>query len=434
VLAVAISQTGDWLLFIALPLYVLQASGSALDTSTVFLVELAPAVVVGTLCGAVIDRWNTGRLLAVLTSCQAAVLLPLLLLGPGRLWIVYAVAGVEAAITSVATPAQQAVIPALVGSQQLSRANAIVQMASNSARLVGSPLGGLLLPAVGLKLLVLGDVASFLVAGVFLTGCSRATPCSLAGHEPDPAGRLAAVAEGWQAVRRSRTLASALVISCVAAVAQGLFLVLFVLFVLRSMHAGDQVVGLLRGVQAIGGVVGGLIVGTWAKHLGARALAIGGLALFGSVSLLTWNSPAITTATCWYVGLFVAVGLPSTALLTGLLTGAQHASPPNVVGRVLSLIQVAETLGQGAGILAAGLLAGSVSLTALLNVQASLYLACALHATLTFAAGEHDHRTIPTGGPALRHRTNERLKAMSRLPRRGRNSGHTPGRTRSARG
>jgi predicted MFS family arabinose efflux permease len=326
-----------------------------------------------------------------------------------------AVAGVEAAIASITTPAQQALVPALVASEQLSRANAIVQLASNSARLAGSPLGGLLLPVVGLKVLVLGDAASFLVAGAFLAGCNRATPRSPNGRQRGPAGRPAAVAEGWQVIRRSRTLASALVISCVAAIAQGLFLVLFVLFVLRSMHAGDQVVGLLRGVQAIGGVLGGLIVGTWAKQLGARALAIGGLGLFGTISLLTWNSSAITTATWWYVGLFVAVGLPGTALLTGLLTGAQHASPPNVVGRVFSLIQVAQALGQGAGILAAGLLAGSVSLTVLLNVQATLYLASALLATLTFATGGHDHG-IPTAGRALCHHSNEHMKSAAQAP------------------
>jgi MFS family permease len=164
-----------------------------------------------------------------------------------------------------------------------------------------------------------------------------------------------------------------------------MFLVLFVLFVLRSLHAGDQVVGLLRGVQAIGGVLGGLLVGTWATRLAARTLTVGGLAAFGLLSLLTWNSPAITTEMWWYLGLFIAVGVPATALVTGLLTGTQRASPRPVLGRVLSLIQVAQALGQGTGILLAGLLSSTVSLTVLLNVQASCYLACAVVAVLGFA-------------------------------------------------
>ena len=39
-----VSDAGDWLLFIALPLVVLRLTGSALGTSVAFLLELAPAV------------------------------------------------------------------------------------------------------------------------------------------------------------------------------------------------------------------------------------------------------------------------------------------------------------------------------------------------------------------------------------------------------
>ena len=127
------------------------------------------------------------------------------------------------------------------------------------------------------------------------------------------------------------------------------------------------------------------MVGTWAKHLAARTLTVGGLAAFGLLSLLTWNSPAITTETWWYLGLFIAVGLPATALVTGLLTGTQRASPYRVLGRVLSLIQVAQALGQGIGIVLAGLLSSTVSLTVLLNIQASCYLTCAVIAVMGFA-------------------------------------------------
>jgi MFS family permease len=405
--AVAISEAGDWLLFIALPLYVLHVSGSALDTSAVFLAELAPAVVVGILGGPLIDRWNLGRLLTALTSVQAILLLPLLWLGPDRLWIAYAVAGAQAAITSITTPALQAVVPSVVAAHELPRANAIAQTASNAARLLGSPLGGALLPVLGLHGLVLGDMASFLVGAALLAGCR---PAGGPAHPPastQPTSRRTAIGDGARAMRGNRTLLSALVISFLSAVAQGLFLVLFVLFVLRSLHAGDGVVGLLRGVQAIGGVLGGLLVGTWARHLTARTLTVGGLAAFGVLSLLTWNSPAVTTETWWYVALFIAVGMPGTALITGLLTGTEHASPRRVLGRVLSLLQVAQALGQGTGILLAGLLSGTVTLTVLLNIQAGCYLSCALVALIGLEPRE------PTRGQAVLARARVAPRAPS---------------------
>ena len=391
--AVAISETGDWLLFIALPVYVFQVSGSALSTSAVFLAELVPAVAVGTLCGAVIDRRNPARLLTVITTVQAVALVPLLWVGPGRLWVAYAVAGIQAALTGITTPALQAAVPLVVPSDQLTRANGMAQIASNTARLLGAPLGGLLLPVVGLDGLVLGDIGSFLAGAALLAGCQAV---SVAG-QTQAGGRLAAVAEGWRAACDNRTLTSALLISFLGAIAQGMFLVLFVVFVLRSLGAGDQVVGLLRGVQAVGGVLGGFVVAISAKRVGPRWLAIGGLATLGLVSLLAWNSPAITDRIWWYVTLFILVGVPATAVATGLITGTQRVSPVRVRGRVLSLLQVAEALGQGTGILVAGFLSSSVSLTLMLDGQASLYLACAIVAGVSFGVAPLTERAKAPG-------------------------------------
>lgn len=376
--ATAISQTGDWLLFIALPLYVLRVSGSALDTSSVFLAELVPAVVIGMTCGPLIDRHGPGRLLAWITPAQALLMLPLLALRPGRLWLIYLVAGLEAAASSLSLPAQQAAVPALVAPESLGGANATLEMAANAARLIGGPLGGILLPLLGLRALVAVDLVSFLLAAALLVGLGYA-------DTRRSAGRPRALAEGWQAVRGSPTLRAALAIAFLGALAQGLFLVLYVLFVLRALHAGDQVVGLLRGVQAIGGVLGGVVVGGWAARAGSRALTVGGLAAFGVLSAVTWNSPMLTTAAWWYVVLFVVVGVPATALSTGLITGTQTASPAHARGRVLSLVQVADAVGHGTGILAAGLLANHLALGLLLNLQAGCYLTCAVVAVIAFA-------------------------------------------------
>jgi MFS family permease len=392
--AVTVSEMGDWLLFIALPLYVLGVSGSALDTSNVFLAELIPAVVIGTVCGPLIDRWNPGRLLAALTGLQAFVVLPLLWVGSGSLWLVYAVAAAQAAFTSLTAPAQQAVVPLIVDPRQISNANAMVETASNAARLIGSPLGGVLLPTLGLRGLVIGDAATFLVSAALLVCPGSAWSRSQSTHPATPSRPVTAIIEGWHAVRASTTLLAALAISFIAAVAQGLFLVLFVLFVLRSLHAGDQLVGLLRGVQAVGGVLGGLLIGTWAKRLRARAQAIWGLAGFALISALCWNSPTLTTAPWWYIVLFIAVGVPATALSTGLITGTQQASPHRQRGRVLSLLGVAQALGQAAGILAAGLLSATIPLTVLLNAQAGCYLTCAVVAITSF--DRHQHNLVPS--------------------------------------
>lgn len=382
--AVVVSEVGDWLLFIALPLYVLRASGSALATSTVFLAELVPAVLVGTVCGPLIDRRNPGRMLTWLTAAQAFVVLPLLWAGPDRTWLIYAVAAVQAAFTSLTTPAQQAVVPVIVETGQLPRANAIIEMASNVARLAGSPLGGALLPVLGLRGLVFGDIATFVLSASLLAGLRTAVARTERPSASPRVGPLAAIVEGAHAIRGSTTLYGAMIISFLSAVAQGLFLVLFVLFVLRSLHAGDQLVGLLRGVQAIGGVMGGWLVVTRLKHASPRALTVWGLTAFACISAACWNSPRITLTAWWYVALFILVGVPATVFSTGLITGTQRTGRPDVRGRILSLLSVSDALGQGAGILTAGLLSSVLPLTVLLNAQAGCYLACTAVALALF--------------------------------------------------
>ena len=57
-IGVLINDIGDWMLMVGLPVYVFHLSGSALVTSTVFVVELLPTVLFGQFAGVLVDRWN----------------------------------------------------------------------------------------------------------------------------------------------------------------------------------------------------------------------------------------------------------------------------------------------------------------------------------------------------------------------------------------
>ena len=169
----AVSETGDWLLLIALPVYVLQLTGSALTTSTVFLLELAGALAASPLAGVLADRWDRRRLLIGASLTQAALLLPLLAVdGRGTLWIVYLVTAAQAVLSTANDPVRQALLPAALGPAELAPAAAQLGIAANLARLVGGALGGLLLQAYGLTGVVLADAGTFVLAALLLTGWS----------------------------------------------------------------------------------------------------------------------------------------------------------------------------------------------------------------------------------------------------------------------
>ena len=397
-----ISETGDWFLLVGLPVWVFKVTGSSLVTATVFLVGLLPSLVVGPLAGVLVDRWDRRRTLVAVSLAEAVFLLPLLAVdGPDRLWIVYLVMAVEASLGQLNDPARNALVPSLVSRDDLVAANALIGLNSNLARLVGSPLGGVLVELAGLPGLVIGDAISFLV-GAALLALVRPGASAPSQLEDPRRGSLPAEADGrgelstapgggfvreWVDGLRvavgDHGLRWGLVVNGMAAVAQGIFTVLFVLFVTRELGGDGAQVGLLRGVQAIGGLLGGVVVVGLASRLEPGRLLGGSLLVFALVDLAIWNGPLVTTAAWFYLGLFVAAGIPGIGVMTGLTALVQERTGDAYLGRVFATYLGSFNGLMALGMLAAGLLGDAVGVVAVLNGQAGLYLLAGLVALAT---------------------------------------------------
>ena len=395
-----VSETGDWFLLVGLPVWVLQVTGSSLVTATVFLVGLLPSLVVGPLAGVLVDRWDRRRTLVAVSLAEAVFLLPLLTVdGRGDLWVVYLVMAVEASLGQLNDPARNALVPALVGRGDLVGANALIGLNGNLARLAGSPLGGILVELSGLPGLVIGDAVSFLL-GAALLSLVRPRPLSPPTGPASSPGVVGEWVEGLRVVARDRGLRWGLVVDGLAAVAQGIFTVLFVLFVARELGGDGADVGLLRGVQAIGGLVGGVLVVGLARRLEAGRLLGVSLLAFGLIDLAIWNGPVLTTATWLYLGLFAAAGIPGIAFLTGLTALVQERTDDAFLGRVFATYYGSFNGLTGVGMLLAGLLGDSVGVVAVLNGQAGLYLLAGLVAVATL--GRRPRPGYPRASKAAR--------------------------------
>jgi MFS family permease len=374
-----VSDAGDWLLFIALPLVVYRITGSALGTSIAFLLELAPAVLLAPLAARLVGRFDRRRLMVSVNAGQAVVLLPLLLVHTAaQLPIAYAVIAAQAALGTVFEPAKNALLPDLVGSDQLISANALVGLNQNLGRLVGGPAGGVLLALGGLELVAAVDALSYLVSAALIASVRAG---AVVGFPADDAG-INAAPNGLFAALRIRRLWAAYAVVFVSSIAQGMFLVLFVLFVLNGIHGSDADVGLLRGIQAIGAIGAGVALGFLTRSGSPRTLTIISLLVFGGVSLVTWNLPLLTTSIPPYIVLFALVGAPGVTFSTGLISTLQQESAARQRGAVFAAIGMLSAAGQAVGILAAGLVDGPVALTPLLQVQGCLYLASGIVAAI----------------------------------------------------
>jgi predicted MFS family arabinose efflux permease len=341
---------------------------------------------VGPLAGVLVDRWDRRRTLVAVSLAQAAFLLPLLAVdGREQLWIVYLVTAVEAVLGQLNDPARNALVPALVGRDDLVGANALIGLNGNLARLAGGPLGGVLVEVAGLPGLVVGDAASFLV-GAALLALVRPRPTPGLGAAPAPApvrGVAGEWVDGLRVVLGDRRLRWGLVVNGLASVAQGIFVVLFVLFVTRVLAGDGADIGLLRGVQAIGGLVGGVLVVGLARRLEPGRLLGASLLGFAAVDLAIWNGPLLTTAAWLYLALFVAAGIPGVGVLSGLTALVQARTADAYLGRVFGTYLGTGNGLQAVGMLLAGLLGDRLGVVAVLNGQAALYLLAGVIAWLT---------------------------------------------------
>ena len=371
-LAGLISDTGDWLLLASLPILAYLYTGSTLGTAVAFLIELAPPVLLAPVTGFIADRFDRRKTMMAVNLAQAFALLPLMFVhGKNELPIVYAVIAVQAGLASLFDPTKNALLPTLIPPDELVSANSMVGLNQNIGRLIGAPIGGLLLAtAGGLAMIVTVDAVSFLAAVILIARLNVRPAASV----PTQRSATATASEGdWRAALRPTTIRGGLALTFVASIAQGLFVVLYVVFVERALHGGSGEIGLLRGVQAIGAIGGGLLLAIVARLRPGKLTAVAAVG-FGLIVLVIWNAPHVTTAIWLYVVLFIAVGLPGVAMTTGLISSMQQATPEGMRGKVFASFGVAAATGQALGIVAGGVLGDPLGVVTVLNAQGILYL------------------------------------------------------------
>lgn len=377
-----VNDTGDWVLTVALPVFVFVETRSGTSTAILFVCQLLAGGVLGPLGGSLVDRWNLRRCLVATNVAQAAALSPLLAVNGDRIWPAYVAIALQSALTQVNNPGNVALVARVVPGDELTRANAALAAASSLARLAGAPLGGALVAWKGLGPVIAFDAVSFLAAaGALLFVRSDTDPIRQSSSHDG------GVRAGIRIVRARPRLVRLLTMQGAAQLAQGGFVVLFVVFVVEAVGDDGSRLGVIRGTMAIGALVGSVVIGRVAPAVDPTVLWATGLLGMGAVSLVFWNAPSFTSALWVYVALFASSGIPGSALAVGLYTSVQRLSPAEAIGRVVGLMGTLDAIGVAAGSLIAGALVDHVSLRLLLDTQASIYLIAGVAGLLLVVRG-----------------------------------------------
>jgi MFS family permease len=382
-----ISMIGTWALWIALPIHVYQVSGSTLATSGVVAAAAAPGVLLGSIAGIFVDRWNRKTTLVVTNVLLAAAVLPLLLVGETRLWLVYPVTVLSATLSQFSEPAENAFLPRLVAADDLVAANSLNAWNNNLARLAGPALGGALYAATGLTGVVLADAASFLAVALLLVAVRTSGAVERTTDATAAAFRSWKRAwhewrDGLRVVADERAVGVVFVVQAITAVGEGVFAVMFVVWVRDVLEGGAPELGWLQTSQAIGGLIGGVVSAYVGRRLAPERSFGLALVAFGLLDLLLFNYPVFLSGVWIGSVLMILVGIPTVSAYAARTTILQTHVEDAYRGRVFGSLGTTAALLMLVGTAVAGAAGGLLGPIALLNLQGSAYVVAGVFALL----------------------------------------------------
>jgi MFS family permease len=376
-----ISSLGSWLLVLAVPAHILAVTGSLRDTGLTLAAQYLPQLVLGPVAGAAADGWDRRRLMiGANLFCAGAVGVMLLGTSPGRYWVLYAALAAENFGTVLYAPALQARVPAVVGTGPLlSSANSLTSASGGIVRLIGGPLGGVLLAACGIRWLIGADAFSYLLAAaaMFMTSRSRR------GHRKRNA-LIKAVArdliEGTRVLRAQPAARSLLPVTTVFLTANAALGAVLIPFGVRRL-GGSEHTGLLLACLGAGYLVGAPVIRAFLDWAEPRNLLTASLAATAGAYFLLFTSSSLPTA----LPAAAAAGMSGSMTLVIQQTVLQRVIPGAVLGRVSAVFLTAEAAATLIGSVAGPFLAQAANLTA----------AASAASLVTLGAAALAFRTVP---------------------------------------
>jgi MFS family permease len=336
----AVSYLGDSLALVALMLHVAETTGQALAVALLLLAgDFVPALG-GPLAGTVADRFDRRRVMVGCELTQGALVTAIALWLPS-LPLLLALVGLRAAAGQVFQPASRAAVPALVPEGDLDRANAAVGVATNGGETLGPLVAALLLPALGVRGVLLADAASFAVSAVLLGFLPAMAGAGQGGGRP--ASFLADAGTGLRYLR-GQAVVRAVVGGYVAVVAcTGIDDVALVFLATGTFGAGAAAVALLLAAVGIGLLAGYALLARARGRVAMPGLLLAGFAVSSAGNLLTGLAWAVAAA--FAVQAVRGIGIAATDVAATTLV--QRTVPASLQGRVFG------TLYGGIGVAAA---------------------------------------------------------------------------------
>jgi MFS family permease len=337
----SVSAMGDAVSTLALPLVALSAlHASTLQVSALAAVGRLPTLLVALPAGAIVDRCRKRPVMLACDLARAGCLgsVPLAaVLGVLSLAQLYAVAFTTALLGVFFDAAYQSLTPLLLTRDRLIDGNGKLGTTDSFAAFAGPTVAGFLIGLAGAARAVAVDAVSYLGSAVSLA--------LIRVREPRPEARSAGtsvrgdVLDGLRFVVRHRMLRS--VVACNAN--KSFFLAsvnaIWLVYVVRELHWSPRGAGLVLGIGAAGGVLGGLVARPLVDRYGVARVLLAGELVTAPCELVTPLAPAGLAGQLAITASFVVLLVGAVTYNVTQRTFRQLLCPPALLARMNSAVR-----------------------------------------------------------------------------------------------
>lgn len=393
-----LSNVGTWMQNVVLGGFAYELTHSKSYVGLLIAAQLAPLLLLSLLGGWIADLVDRRKLIIWVSVEQ--LLFSLLLADivrsphPSQTLIALMVLAIGIG-QAVYAPAYSAVLPSLVGPEDLSGAISLNSAQMNGSRVIGPAIGGLMLSAFGPAWVFVGNAASYL----FVIGSLLLVRFPVQSARRGTIKGFRQLLVGLEVARRDRVVRRALVTIFVFSAFALAFVGQLASIVEENLHESSTgtVYAFLYGTFGLGAMIGALSIGTvfaaWSKPRLVRINMVGyavTLALFAVVRSPVPAFPVIAVLGFFYFG-----------MITSLSTSLQERLDDSVRGRVMALW----VMGFGGTVGAANYFLGSImdatSVTAVLLANAVVALALYFYADVRVPDEDAPLVTLASLEPAI---------------------------------
>ncbi|KQX05638.1 MULTISPECIES: MFS transporter [unclassified Leifsonia] len=377
-----VSLAGNAVTVIAVPLYVLQTTGSAVATGVAGVFATVPIVVGGALGGVIVDRFGfrVSSIVADIASGITVLAIPVLAATVGLpFWGLLLLVFLSGLLDTPGDSARASLVPDLakLGRVPITRAAGAQSAIERSARLLGAALAGGLVVLAGPLGALFIDAASFAISALIVA--LLVPPASRRGAQGGDAGSaeerhperyLAGLAAGFRFLWGNRLIrAVVLLVTATNAIDVAGMTVLKPVYA-TSVLGDPAALGAMIACFAAGALVGSVVFAGIGHRLAGRALFVSCFAVAG---VLPYSAMAMEIPFLALSAVMLVSGFAAGAINPMISTVMYGTIPSTMRARVFGATSAGVAATMPLGAFLAGIAVESFGLQATLTAAAVLY-------------------------------------------------------------